>query len=433
MFVLIGMAGSLKVSAQQPAAAVTKLARIEFEGLHRLSREQLQKISGLEIGQTVDVDALDAAGQRLMDSGLVSKLNYRLQTKANQATVTFQIEEGRGTESLVVFDNFIWFTEDELSDAVRREVPSFNGMAVSTGNMTDAITRALQNLLSGHKLPGNVEYLPSENIDHTKLEHLFAVRGVSLPICMLHFPGAHSVEEERLIKSSQELLGTEYSRRIAGMFAIANLFPFYRELGHLRASFGQPQARAVTGLNCKDGVELTIPIEEGGVYSWEKSEWSGNQVLTPQELDAALGMKTGEVANGLKLDKGIAAVIKAYGPKGYIAASVRPQPEFDDSARKVTYHLTVKEGSQYRMGNLIIKGFSDNLGNYLRGKWELKAGEVYDQGYAENFFKKEFREVMRKVLEERQEQGKPAPKKVNIETRPNRETLTVDVTFELGD
>jgi len=64
---------------------------------------------------------------------------------------------------------------------------------------------------------------------------------------------------------------------------------------------------------------------------------------------------------------------------------------------------------------------------------EMKRGDVYDAGYADEFFEKAFREVMRKVVEERQEQGRPAPKKFSSIAHPNRDTLTVDVTFELGD
>ena len=115
------------------------------------------------------------------------------------------------------------------------------------------------------------------------------------------------------------------------------------------------------------------------------------------------------------------------------ASTVRPQPEFDDAARNVAYKLEVKEGQQYHMGSLIIKGFSDNLGNYLRGKWEMRSGDVYDQGYTQEFFKKDFGEILRKVFAERQEQGLPTPKKVNTTEHLNRDTLTVDVMFELGD
>jgi outer membrane protein assembly factor BamA len=254
-----------------------------------------------------------------------------------------------------------------------------------------------------------------------------------LPICSLHFPGAHNIEEDRLVNGSKALLGTEYSRRIVAAFSVSSLFPFYRELGQLRATFAQPLAKAETTATCKDGVELTIGVDEGAIYSWDKPDWAGNQVLTSQELEATLGMKSGEVANGLKFDKGIASVRSAYARKGYIVASVRPQADYDDNARKVSYRLEVKEGPQYHMGTLTIRGFSDNLGNYLRGKWEMKAGDVYDQGYALEFFKTTFRDILRKVAEERQEQKQAPPKKFNTDERPNRSTLTVDVTFELSN
>ena len=313
---------------------------------------------------------------------------------------------------------------------MRREVPYFNGTAPDAGNITDSITRALQHLLSEHKIAGTVEYLLSSCEGCTKQEHVFTVRDHSMPICALHFPGAQNVPEDRLIKASQELFGKDYSRGSAKVFAVAALFPIYREVGQLRAVFGQPVGKPLASPRCKEGVDLTIPVDEGAIYSWEKAEWSGNQVLTPQELDASLGMKSGEVANGLKVDKGIIAVRKTYGRKGYIASLLRPRPEFDDVAGKVTFRIDVKEGSQYRMGNLIVKGFSENTANLLREKWTLRNGEIFDEGYVEEFFKTAFRDVMRKVSEERQAQGKPAPK-LGGRNQPNKNTLTVDVIIEI--
>ena len=415
---------------QQPL----KLAKIEIEGLQRLSLEQVIALSGLEIGQTVDVAAIDAAAQRLMDSGLIKKLSYRLHPNRNQTTVVFHVEEARGGESPVVFDNFVWFTDEELAAAVRREVPYFNGTAPDAGNLTESITRALQLFLSEHKIAGTVEYMPSsDNPNSGKQEHVFSVRGVSIPICTLHFPGAKNIDESRLIKSSEKMVGTDYSRKFASAFALNNLYSIYREVGQLRATFGPPTTKLGNETNCKDGVELTIPVDEGEIYSWEKAEWSGNQALMNQELDTLLGMKSGEVANGLKFDKGVVAVQKGYGRKGYIAAGARSRPEFDDAARKVTYRIEVREGPQYHMGNLTITGFPDSAAKLLREKWRLKTGDVFDQGYAEEFSLKDFSEVRKKVLEESRTQGRPAPKKFGSSLKPNRDTLTVDVTFAVGN
>jgi FKBP-type peptidyl-prolyl cis-trans isomerase (trigger factor) len=59
-------------------------------------------------------------------------------------------------------------------------------------------------------------------------------------------------------------------------------------------------------------------------------------------------------------------------------------------------------------------------------------GDVYDAGYAEDFFQKSFPDVFRKIVEERQTQGKQKPK-VAISERPNKADLTVDVTFEFTE
>ena len=166
------------------------------------------------------------------------------------------------------------------------------------------------------------------------------------------------------------------------------------------------------------------------VYSWAKAEWSGNQVLSAQELDDALGMKTGEVANGKKFDKGLTEVQKACGKHGHIQAQAKPTPEFDDAASKVTFKIEVNEGPQYRMGTVEFKGFSADDSATLSKRWALKSGEVYDRSYAGRFFRSEAAPITTRIVNERDSQGKPRP---NIDTRevPNRQTLIVNVVIEL--
>ena len=65
--------------------------------------------SGLKVGDAFSIAELDAAGQRLVDSGLFAKVGYRTTTKGNLLTVVFQIEETKGRAMPLVFDNFVWF------------------------------------------------------------------------------------------------------------------------------------------------------------------------------------------------------------------------------------------------------------------------------------------------------------------------------------
>src|SRR5215467_4930214 len=133
-----------------------KIAGIETEGLQTLTTETVIATSGLKIGDTFSVETTDAAAERLVSSGLFKRVAYRTRSVGINVTITFELEEVKGQSSPVVFDNFIWFSDEELAAAIKREVPSFNGSAPDIGNTNEAIKKALQNLLAERKLPGQV-------------------------------------------------------------------------------------------------------------------------------------------------------------------------------------------------------------------------------------------------------------------------------------
>ena len=412
------------VQAQQtPPAGRMRLSKIEFTGLQRHSHNEAVAASGLQIGQLIDVPTLDAAAQRLFDSGLFKKLSYRYRTTGDQAVVTFQTEEDTGATVPVVFDNFVWFSEDELVSAIRRQVPTFAGTA--NDSATNGITKALQQLLQDRKMAGRVEYMPSGDLSGRTSAHIFSVEGVSIPICAVHFSGAAAKHESDLIKSSRPLIATDYKRSFVSPFATVNLIPIYRERGHLRARFGEPTAKLESDApsDCKGGVSVTLPVEEGPLYSWGKAEWSGNAGLSNPELEGALRMKTGEVANGLKIDKALVSVQAAYGKKGYLAAKLKTTPVFEDAGPSVTYQIEINEGPQYHMGMLTIAGLSEDRTNELKSKWKLQPGMVYDDSYLREYFKKDF------VLNA-SEIGTP-PKEISSELKLNRQKFIVDVIISL--
>ena len=400
-----------------------KIAKIETEGLQTLTSETVIATSGLKVGDAFSVEATDAAAERLVNSGLFKKVGYSTRNAGASVTITFKLEELKGQLSPVVFDNFIWFSDEELAAAVKREVPSFNGSAPNAGDTNEAIKKALQDLLAERKLPGQVEY------NLTETGHLFRVEGAPMKICTLHFPGAEKVSEQKLIQATRSSMDLDYSRESAKVFPKFGLYPIYRELGYLRASFGAPVAKPEKSGAC-EGVDLTIPVNEGQIYSWARAEWSGNQVLAPKELDEALAMKPGEVANGKKFDKGLHEAEQAYGNHGYIEAHMEPTPEFDDAASKVTFKIAVKEGPQFRMGSVEFKGFSADDAFILGKRWGLRSGEVYDRSYIARFFRDEAREITTRIANERQAQAKPRPT-FDTREKPNRQSLSVDVIIEM--
>src|SRR5215510_14368055 len=261
--ILATLCASILLTTVVLAQTGQKIAKIDTEGLKTLTSETVIATSGLKIGDAFSVEATDAAAERLVSSGLFKKVGYSTRNGGTNVTITFRLEELKGQLSPVVFDNFIWFTDEELAAAITREVPTFNGSAPNAGDTNEAIKKALQNLLAERKLPGQVEY------NLTETEHLFRVEGAPMKICTLHFPGAQKVSEQKLTQATRSSMDLEYSRQSAKVFPKYGLYPIYRELGHLRASFGAPAAKPEKSGSC-EGVDLTIPVTEGPLYLWSK-------------------------------------------------------------------------------------------------------------------------------------------------------------------
>src|SRR6266487_2610288 len=84
---LVLVCGSTALAAQQNF----KIGKIEFEGLQRLSADDVIETSTLKIGQPFDVSVLDVAAQSLIDSGLFKNVAYRTHANRDQITITFLV------------------------------------------------------------------------------------------------------------------------------------------------------------------------------------------------------------------------------------------------------------------------------------------------------------------------------------------------------
>jgi outer membrane protein assembly factor BamA len=301
------------------------LARVEFVGLKRVPREEALAAAGLEAGKPVDLDAVDQAASRLVDSGLFKTLNYNFRASKGQATVVFNVEE-MASRAPVVFDNFVWLSDKDINEFIRKNVPGFDGTAPESGAVTDNIARILTQMLQLRGISGTVEYTPSADPSGRNPEHIFSVRGAPLRVCSVSYAGASSVKEETLVQNSAGVFSNEYSRQFVRAYAASNLTPLYRERGHLRAAFRTPTAKPTAAADSCSGVAVTVPVEEGMVYVWQGAEWTGNAAFGADELDAALKMTKRQVANGLKIDAGLDAVRKLYGRKGHLSARVAAAP-----------------------------------------------------------------------------------------------------------
>jgi hypothetical protein len=317
-----------------------------------------------------------------------------------------------------VFDNFVWFKDQEIIDEIRKVLPSFDGSAPEAGDSIDKIIAVLKRMLENKNQPREVEYAFFSGDGFYGPAHIFTARYAKIPVCRIIFQNSPPQLEIELQQAAKALVKKNYSKVITRSFVEGKAIQIYRKYGYLRAT---ARIQAEIDQACENGVLVQVAVEPGLEYVWNKAVWTGAKAISAQSLDSAIELKPGDVVNGLKIDAGLRAVYIAYQKLGYVESQILPKPVFDDANKKITLDIAVTEGPQFRMGNLIIKGVPPKDVLRLKERWTLKTGDIYDGAYLGEFINKL---VADKLI------YPDLAKLLTTEQKPDRQRLVIDIIID---
>jgi outer membrane protein assembly factor BamA len=380
-------------SAQTPGKTKLsyKLLSIHVKGQSQFKEDQIVAASGLKLGQYAGEEEFKQASQKLGETGLFTNLTYSYHYSTAGCDLELQVAEN---DKLVpiLFDNFVWFSDEELLSLLHQRLPLFDGRVPTGGNLTEQVSGMLTAILSERKIFGQVEYLGFGPLDGPIESYAFKVNLHPIVVHNMDFPGAATDEVPALRAAVKSLSSQEYLRTKMRVEERLNLLPVYRSRGYLKAKFADAQARVA-----EDGtqtiVDVSFPVAPGLQYKLTDMQFAGNSVFPADQLQSLVHLKTGEPANAVQLTDDLEAIHKLYGTKGYLSARVNPRPNLDDSKATVSYQLNVVEGDLYRMGELSIDGIPLDNAKKMAAQWQLKKGEAYDDSYLQKFFKIMYHDV----------------------------------------
>lgn len=373
------------VRAQEAAISSAPLREIHAEGLKSLPESQIVSFSGLQPGAPVGRADLQTAADKLMQSGLFSKVRYNFQSRTDGLVVTFHVEEAQRMPAY--FDNLPWFDDSELQDAIRKKVSFYDGTLPAAGGVVDEAADALHDFLAEHGLTAALQHDVIANPNGDGSVQDFHIDGASLRIAHLEFSDPSLNSSHAIQQELPNLLGKPYSRMAIDLFLVEQVRPIFQQKGFLRAKLGPPQVRLSSNPNEKlpEQIPVFVPIDPGTVYRWKEAEWNGNSVLAAKALSDTVGFKAGDIADGLAIEAGWDRVREEYGHHGYLEAKVEPLPVYDDQAHTIGYKVRVEEGKPYRFSNLVLTGLSLTAEKRLRDAWPISQGEIFDKTKYEQF------------------------------------------------
>ncbi len=384
----LGFSVYARAQAPAPATATANLHEVRTQGLKTLSEAQITTLSQLQKGSQVGKADLQAAADRLLQTGLFAKVNYNFQTKGEDLTVTFQLEEAPRVP--IYYDNLPWFSDGELGDAIRKKIPFFDGTLPEGGAAIDQASDALNDLLASRQLKVTIEHELIANPIGDGTVQKFHVEGGSFTIASVEFGDPALAASHTVQQLLTEVQGKPYSRMTIDLFLSEQLRPLYLQKGYLRVKLGPPEVRLTGNPNQKmpDQIPLFIPVVTGPIYHWKEPQWTGNSVLSSITLSNEFGLKPGDVANGMQIEAGWDRAREEYGHKGYLEPKLEGVASYDDLAATVAYNVTVAEGIQYHYGAMVLTGLSLSAEKKLQQMWNMQPGVIFDKADFEHFLTK---------------------------------------------
>ena len=369
----------ISVFAQNGENPTATLKAVRAEGAKHLSQSQVVALSGLNVGSDVGKQDLQSAADRLVQTGLFSNVNYVFQSKEDGLYLTFKLAEAQRMPAY--FDNIPWFADSEINEAIRKVLPFYDGTLPEGGATVDQVSSTLMDMIASRGMHTVVEHQVIANPLGEGSVQEFRIADVVLQISKIEFGDPKLASSKVLQQHLDEIQGKTYSRMTVDLFLAEQVKPIYLQQGFLRAKLGPPEIRLSGNPNqhLPDQIPVFVPVTPGIAYKFKGAQWSGNALLSVFTLNQLLGMKPGEIADGMAIQAALDRIQETYGHLGYLDAKVESEADFDDQAQTVWYRITIQEGRLYKFGKLVLTGISPSGEKRLRAAWPILSGDVFDK------------------------------------------------------
>ncbi len=365
----------------QPENGSAMLASIQIVGSKRFTSAQIAAATGLKIGSQVTRADLQQAANALAQLGPFTNVQYRYATEAAGVVLQFQVVDAPAVP--VFFDNFPWFTDEQLDAALRQSTPLYDGTAPLHGTLLDSMANSLGLFLVAHGYPGTVSHTLATRVFSDQEVQEFKVDNAGIDLSAVTFTDPLAQNDRGIRTRLTGLIGKPYSRTAIELFELEQVRPVYLAHAYDRVQFQPPKPQV--DASDRSRVSVTVPIDPGPAYTWAGVTWTGATAISQAELNSMVKLVPGESANGMKIEATWQAVEDAFANLGYLDVTLTPTPRYDDATKHISYTVAINQGPQYRMGQLILSGLSVEGERRIRGAWQIQPGQIFDKGAYDEF------------------------------------------------
>jgi len=150
------------------------------------------------------------------------------------------------------------------------------------------------------------------------------------------------------------------------------LMAFYMTKGFLQVKVAKPKVEVK-----KDGIIITIPVEEGRQFKVARVDIKGDLIAPKTELLKLIPIYPGEIFNREKVRQTISNLTDRYADQGYAFVDVNPQLIPHDQQALVDLTFDIRQGSKVYFERINIQGNTKTRDKVIRRELRTVEGELY--------------------------------------------------------
>ena len=372
---VVGLVGLLSLGwgwgawAQQMTAA-----KIVFRDAGPYAQADLESVAGIHPGSKMALVDLQAAAQRLADTGCFDEVKIDSQGAASALTVIFLLKPTKDGLWPVEFANLVWFTPEELQGIVHGAAPlSAKGLPELTA-VLDSVSVGLEAALAAKGVAGaKVSHrVATASSAAPRTAVVFRVQRPSVQLGAAALEGVSAEMASAETKVTGVLQGKAFTAGIEPWETEGLLLDPYRDRGYLEARLEDVSQRVQSSADGRVvSVDVHAKVVEGTPYRVSAIGFAGSPLVAAGAWDGMVKLHAGEVASRRLLLQSVAPIDRTYHKQGYMDEYVDFGAKLDGAAGTVAYDLKVVPGEAYRLQNVSVQGLSPEAKAEFDGAWKI--------------------------------------------------------------
>jgi len=365
-----------------------EIGGITVSGTKSTDPNAVKLFTGLQVGDKVTVP-----GER------ISKAITNLWEQKLFSDISIEAAEIRGR---TIFLHIIVVEKPRLSrfkfegvtksegDKLRDEIQLVRGQQVNDAVVANTRTMIRKYFVDKgfHKATATVIERPDTLMENSVLLILKVDKGPKVKIKDITFSGNENVPDSRLRRAMKKTKRKRWYNIFGGSKYIASdykadkgaVIDVYNERGYRNATIVKDTMYFVKN----NRLRLDITVEEGNMFHWRNVSITGNTKHTTEALKGILNISKGDVYNKKRLDSRLYMnpngqdISSLYMDDGYLG--FYPDPvELLVEGDSIDLDLRIREGRQFRIRSILIKGNTKTNEHVVRREIRTKPGQLFNR------------------------------------------------------